>query len=401
MNNEWNEERVQQFIIDGIEESLTIEYKSAGAFAKTNEKRRGITKHVSAMANSAGGLLFYGIAEYNEREKKHLPEKIDPIDRTEFSKEWLEQVIHSIQPRPTNITIHPVPFTSGPNDVVYVVEIPQTTVPLQATDNRYYRRFNFMAEPMSDYEINDIRNRGHRLETLIIFDALIVHGFVVHFFVKNIGSLAAYDVMFKFDPEPIWHQETPPLFARATKVIPPGRVFEFPYYSYSAILKNDDIPMRFDIETSYYHPQISTRVTENLHIDFMDFNWTMGEKSDVEAQTETLKIALSELTEEIRAIKTQMEQIRTIASPTGLNLSISTLRNLRHLQRTEDTVEKIKLDSLDHRIFQEVLGVDTKMAFDIWGHFASLGEQKPLEDIDGMTDELLEKMHLYFDIDEN
>ena len=232
MITEWSEERVQQYITDGIEESLTIEYKSAGALAKTDGKRREITKDVSAMANSAGGLIFYGIAEYYEKEKQHFPEKIEPISRVEFSKEWLEQVILNIQPKPTNITIHPVPIGSGAN-VVYVVEIPQTTVPLQATDKRYYRRFNFKSEQMSDYEINDIRNRGHQLEPLITFDADILHGFAVYFIVNNIGSLPAYDVAIKFDPEPAWHEEAPPLFARGAKVIPPGRVFKFPYYSYS------------------------------------------------------------------------------------------------------------------------------------------------------------------------
>jgi len=42
------------------------------------------------MANSAGGIIIYGIKEYDEADKRHLPEKIDPIQQNVFSKEWLE-----------------------------------------------------------------------------------------------------------------------------------------------------------------------------------------------------------------------------------------------------------------------------------------------------------------------
>lgn len=158
MPSTWTEAEIQRYIDDGDEESLTLDYKAAGALAKSNGKKSEITKDVSAMTNSAGGIIIYGLIEHPTQ--KHRVERIDPIDRTEFSKEWLEHVISNIRPRLSGVTIHPVGLCSGTNDVAYVVEIPQSDTAHQALDKRYYKRFNFESVAMEDFEIRDIMNRA-------------------------------------------------------------------------------------------------------------------------------------------------------------------------------------------------------------------------------------------------
>jgi hypothetical protein len=54
--------------------------------------------------------------------------------------------------------------------VAYVVEIPQSTTAHQATDHRYYKRFNFLSQAMEDYEIRDIMNRARRPDMSVEFD---------------------------------------------------------------------------------------------------------------------------------------------------------------------------------------------------------------------------------------
>lgn len=160
MREKRNQAAVQQYITDGIEESLTLEYKAAGALGRSREKKKEVGKDVSAMANSAGGTIIYGVAEYQVPSKKHLPEKIDPVDRTEFSREWLEQVINNIRPRIDGLVITPIPVEPNPTvDTVYVVEIPQSTTAHQASDQRYYKRYNFQSIPMEDHEIRDVMAR--------------------------------------------------------------------------------------------------------------------------------------------------------------------------------------------------------------------------------------------------
>ncbi|MBI4641109.1 MAG: hypothetical protein HY731_10470, partial [Candidatus Tectomicrobia bacterium] len=52
------------------------------------------------------GTIIYGVKEYLAPDKKHLPEKLDGIDRTQFSKEWLEQVINGNIEPPDEEQIH-------------------------------------------------------------------------------------------------------------------------------------------------------------------------------------------------------------------------------------------------------------------------------------------------------
>jgi predicted HTH transcriptional regulator len=117
------EEELKQWIADGVEESLTLDYKAKGALAK--EKRGEIAKDVSAMANSAGGVVIYGVSEFpKDSGKQHLPEKIDPIDDPQFTKEWLEHVIAGgVRPRISDLLVHPIRLAGG--GAVYVVVVPQ------------------------------------------------------------------------------------------------------------------------------------------------------------------------------------------------------------------------------------------------------------------------------------
>jgi len=170
---EWNQAVIQQYINDEVQESLTLDYKAADSLDKSDGKKKEITKDVSAMANSAGGIIIYGIAEYQDPIKRHLPEKIEPIDQTHFSKEWLEQIMNTIRPRVDGVVITPVPITTASNHVVYVVEIPQSTTAHQATDWRYYKRFNFQSVPMEDYEIRDVMGRRQHPKIELDFEVEI------------------------------------------------------------------------------------------------------------------------------------------------------------------------------------------------------------------------------------
>jgi hypothetical protein len=160
MTRNWDFAAIQRYITNEIQEHISLDYKAADALAKSDGKRAEITKDVSAMANATGGVIIYGIAEYADPSKRHLPERIDPVDQRLFSKEWLEQIIHSIRPRIDGIVIHPIPVPSQPDHVIYVVEIPQSTTAHQAADHRYYKRFNFRSVPMEDYEIRDVMGRA-------------------------------------------------------------------------------------------------------------------------------------------------------------------------------------------------------------------------------------------------
>lgn len=169
--SDWNESKLVQLINEKKEEEIHLEYKAAESLAITDGKKKELTKDVSAMSNADGGCIIYGIKEFDDVEREHLPEKITPIDRTRFPKEWIEQIINSnIQPRIQGIIIHSIQLSSGANDVAYVVEVPKSTTAHQAKDFRYYRRYNFQVLEMYDHEIRDVMNRLKYAEFEIFVD---------------------------------------------------------------------------------------------------------------------------------------------------------------------------------------------------------------------------------------
>lgn len=164
----WTIERVNSLIKEEVEEDIHLEYKAADALALTDGKKNEVSKDVSSFANSDGGVIIYGVLEYTG-DKRYKPEKINPINRKEISKETLEQIInHKISPRIHNILIYPIIIDQTKSDeVVYVVEIPKGSTAHQAADKRYYRRYNFQSIPMDDWEIKDIINRQERTSALV------------------------------------------------------------------------------------------------------------------------------------------------------------------------------------------------------------------------------------------
>ena len=178
---EWNEQDVLDLITNAVTEDLNLDYKQCDSLARTDGKKKEISKDVSSFANSAGGTIVYGVVE-----DKHLPTAIDVgyDPHGDITKEWLENVITStIHPRIDGFRIKPVALTSAhPGRVLYVVYIPQSKRPHQANDYRFYKRFNFKAEPMEEYEIWDVARRNEAPDLSLTFHlwkpgpTLVPHG---------------------------------------------------------------------------------------------------------------------------------------------------------------------------------------------------------------------------------
>lgn len=165
---EWTIEDVYALIREGVQESLTLDYKASAALSRDERKKTELSKDVSALANSAGGTLLYGVVEQN-----HFPTRVDEgHDPTEISKEWLEQIINSkIQRRIDGIRINPIQLPET-GRVIYAVHIPQSLrAPHMASDHVYYKRFNFHSVPMEEYEVRDVARRGESPD-LVLFPQL-------------------------------------------------------------------------------------------------------------------------------------------------------------------------------------------------------------------------------------
>lgn len=155
----WDEDDLLALIQGKVQESIDLDYKGSAALNNTEHNKTELSKDVSAFANSAGGTIVYGVHEEN-----HLPMRIDGgCDPRQVTREWLEQVISSrIQRKIEGVRIRQVDLTAtNPGMVAYVVFVPQSTrAPHQASDKKFYKRFNFVSQPMEEYEVRDVSARS-------------------------------------------------------------------------------------------------------------------------------------------------------------------------------------------------------------------------------------------------
>lgn len=74
---EREEDDLELLISTGRQESIDLDYKSSAALQRTNGKKAEIRRAVSAFANSAGGVLVYGMKE-NGRVPTEIDLGVDP-----------------------------------------------------------------------------------------------------------------------------------------------------------------------------------------------------------------------------------------------------------------------------------------------------------------------------------
>jgi len=63
----YTEEDINRIVNEGWEESLNLEFKSSNSLDITDHNKRELSKDISSFANSAGGIVIYGIDEHNHK----------------------------------------------------------------------------------------------------------------------------------------------------------------------------------------------------------------------------------------------------------------------------------------------------------------------------------------------
>lgn len=165
---EWIEEDLIQLVNAGTKESVELDFKESPALQNTDHNKNEMSKDVSALANSAGGTLIYGM-----KENGHVATGLDGgVNPNATPKEWLEQVISSrIHRKVDGIRINQVDLhKTNKGNVAYIVSVPSSNrAPHQAYDKKFYKRYNFESTPMEEYEIRDASRREETPDLKIDF----------------------------------------------------------------------------------------------------------------------------------------------------------------------------------------------------------------------------------------
>src|SRR5438067_7704752 len=118
-----NRADLQRLVDEALEESLTLDYKASPALSREGKAPDELCKDVTALANSAGGQLVYGIEEDKATKK---PSRVDDgVADPKITREWIEQILNSrVQPRLSGVTTTLIDMENG--QFGYVLTVPPT-----------------------------------------------------------------------------------------------------------------------------------------------------------------------------------------------------------------------------------------------------------------------------------
>lgn len=149
-----SEKDIENLVKNKIQEDTNLDYKTP-EFSKRDFNKE-LAKDVSAMANSDGGVIIYGIQEEN-----HFPKKIIWVEKDEGYCERIEQIINSrIFRKIEGIKVKKI-LSDDKTKFVIIINIPKSDIaPHQVHEDnnqrRYYKRHGSITEQMEHYEIEDL-----------------------------------------------------------------------------------------------------------------------------------------------------------------------------------------------------------------------------------------------------
>lgn len=145
----------------------------------TDIDRDLLSKALSAMANSGGGILILGI---NDKTRQVDDGGIYVTIKQNGTREWLEDLLPQlVDPPIVKINVYEIKGSIPnsqilPNRAIYVVDIGDSPqAPHQALDNRYYGRVAGKSRPLSHRMVLDIINRQQYPKIKIGFNLAYVN----------------------------------------------------------------------------------------------------------------------------------------------------------------------------------------------------------------------------------
>jgi hypothetical protein len=255
------EKDLQGLIDDKIQEDTNIDYKEP-IFPKTEKFNSELAKDVSAMANSDGGIIIFGI-----KEEGGFPIEIKWIKEEEDKKykERIEQIIDSkIFDKIKDIEVRKV-LSDDKTRFIIVIEIQQSDIaPHQVHEDsiqrRYYNRHGSITSQMEHYEIKDLfHKRKIPLLRIILIPEWDRDRTIININILNLGKIIAEKTLiFLRAPKDF------EISAKGWNKIEEQRCNKFEYYQ-------DDIPFYPEIQSNIgklYTTKKKTRA-DKLKIIFM------------------------------------------------------------------------------------------------------------------------------------
>lgn len=140
-------EDIKRLMEDRVEESEILDYK------QDLISEDSLINHVCAFANTRGGYIIFGIKESGDG---GYPIEMNGVDIGKIHKEKLENIILAhVTPR-LMIQIKQIPIPESERAFL-IIRIPDSYLrPHYSKDSKYYKRYNFKSDLMTEREIADL-----------------------------------------------------------------------------------------------------------------------------------------------------------------------------------------------------------------------------------------------------
>ena len=152
----WDESDLQFLIDNRLGETVEREYKKTICIDKPSE-RKELCKDVSAMANSQGGLIIFGVEESASQDSGSIPVALSPIQDFALKEKAQQIVLDGVQPR-MEFRFYSFASANGKGEYI-LLDVPKSFRGLHmvtlGSENRYFIRRDFQAVPMTPFEIEE------------------------------------------------------------------------------------------------------------------------------------------------------------------------------------------------------------------------------------------------------
>lgn len=161
------EKDIVQVVVDQVPEGKTLDYKQALPGNEAKERVRFLAD-VTAMANAAGGLLLYGIAEKRDgRDTTGIPEDVPGLDiNADMEVRRLDNMVsQSVKPRIHGVQFHAIRLSNG--KTVLAVKVPRSwNAPHVVEYENHWRFYTRSAAGNRQMDVDELRAAMTLAETI-------------------------------------------------------------------------------------------------------------------------------------------------------------------------------------------------------------------------------------------